>query len=457
MRRRRLSLAAMVGAAVLVGSAVPAAADHGDRPHTSNLKAMGHLEAPASFLEATPEGVNTDLAFWGNRIFQGTYNGFRIIHNAPGNPREISFTSCTGNQGDVVVWEDVLVRSWNSPAPAGATCDGEPVEEGFEGLHVFDISDVRDPTLVATVRTECGSHTATGVPDLANNRLLVYNNGSGPACPWMDIVTVPLGNPASASLLRTEALVDATRCHDVGVILGDVNLAACAAGDAANVFDIGDNQYPGGSLEDPVFLYSIREPGVGTGGNWHSAAFTWDGEVLVLGWEPGGGALAECEATDPDVKKSMFFYDARTGEKLGQWTLPRAQTAEENCTIHNYNIVPLRDRYVAVSGNYQAGTWVTDFTDPANPFVIAYSDPDPLVPEQLGGAWSSYWYNGFIYESSITEGLNVFRLRGNDLAGARHVSHLNPQTQEFSFPVRTDGKGRGNAGGRGQGKGSGRA
>ena len=444
--RRHLAIA-VISAAALVGTAAPAAADHADRPSTKNIKAMGHLEAPASFLpgQDSPAGVNTDLAFWGNLIFQGTYNGFRIIHNAPGNPKEISFTTCTGNQGDVVVYEDVLVRSWNSPAPAGATCDGQPVPTGFEGLHVFDISDPEDPVLVAAVRTPCGSHTATGVPDPANNRLLIYNNPSSTLCPWMEIVTVPLDDPAGARILRNEPLVGTTRCHDVGVILGDVNLAACAAGDAANVYSIGGPR--GGSLEDPLFLYTIREPGVGTGGNWHSAAFTWDGEVLVLGWEPGGGAAAECEATDPAVRRTMFFYDTQTGAKLGQWVLP-PQSGTENCTIHNYNIVPLKDRYVVVSGNYQAGTWVTDFTDPANPFVIAYSDPGPLTPTQLGGAWSSYWYNGFIYESSITEGLNVFKVTGNDLAGARHLHHMNPQTQEFSYAMDLSG-----GPGKGQGRG----
>ena len=434
MRRRRLTIIGLLGAFALVLTGASATADHGSRPQSKNLHAMGHLEAEGSFLTSPPRGINSDLAFWGNLIFQGTYEGFRIVHNAPGNPREISFTECQGNQGDVVVYEDVLVRSWNSPAPEGVACDGQPVPAGFEGLHVFDISNVRNPELVATIETECGSHTATGVPDPDKGRLLVYNNGSSPACPWFEVVEVPLADPASATILRTEPLVDATRCHDVGVILGDVNLAACAAGDAANVFDIGDNEFAGGSLEDPVFLYSISEPGVGVGGNWHSAAFTWDGEVLVLGWEPGGGARAECEASDDPVKKSMFFYDAQTGDKLGQWTLPRAQTAEENCTIHNFNLVPLEDRYVVVSGNYQAGTWVTDFTDPANPLVIAFSDPAPLQPTQLGGAWSSYWYNNFIYESSITEGLNVFRLSGKATAGAKKLHHLNPQTQEFSLP-----------------------
>jgi hypothetical protein len=50
----------------------------------------------------------------------------------------------------------------------------------------------------------------------------------------------------------------------------------------------------------------------------------------------------------------MFFYDASTGAKLGTWVLP-APGAAENCTIHNYNLVPLRDgNDVVVSGNYQA-------------------------------------------------------------------------------------------------------
>jgi hypothetical protein len=155
----------------------------------------------------------------------------------------------------------------------------------------------------------------------------------------------------------------------------------------------------------------------------------------VLGWEPGGGAEPECQTTDPDVDKSLFFYDARTGAKLGQWVLPRGQDgAGENCTVHNYNIVPLRSgRYVAVGGHYQAGTWVTDFTDPANPVTVGWSDPPAIAPADLGGAWSSYWYNNFIYESDITEGLNVFRLSSPVTGGALRLDRLNPQTQEFSL------------------------
>jgi LVIVD repeat len=392
--------------------------------------------------------ANSDLAFWGKYAFQGHYTGFRILDiSSPAKPKQISFTECFGNQGDVVVWGDILVRSWNSPATGTGSsqlsCDGEPVPLGFEGLHVFDISDKTNPELVGEVELSsrpeadaagCGSHTATLVPDLANDRVLIYNQTSGGPCPFISIIEIPLDDPGSASFLRNEPLEEADACHDSGVILGDVMKLACASHDHANVYSLGGPD--GGSLEDPEFLYTVSEPGVGEGGNWHSAAFTWDGEVLVLGWEPGGGSLPECEATDPDVKKSWFFYDADDGSKIGQFVLPRPQTAEENCTIHNYNIVPTDKRYVLVGGNYQAGFSVVDFTDPANAKEVAYADPAPLVPTQLGGDWSTYWYNGRIYESDITRGLLVWRLSDRVDAGARKLDHLNPQTSETSFELK---------------------
>jgi hypothetical protein len=91
---------------------------------------------------------------------------------------------------------------------------------------------------------------------------------------------------------------------------------------------------------------------------------------------------------------------------------------------------------VLTTGTYQAGTWVVDFTNPAKPRTVAWSDPPPIpcctspfLPLSLGGAWGSYWYNNFIYETNITEGLNVFRLSSFVTAGARKRAFLNPQTQ----------------------------
>jgi hypothetical protein len=128
---------------------------------------------------------------------------------------------------------------------------------------------------------------------------------------------------------------------------------------------------------------------------------------------------------------------------LGTWVLPRPQSNIENCTLHNFNVVPMNsDRDILVHGSYQSGTSVVDFTDPANAVELAYSDPPAIPPPggpfcggtgcEIGGVWSSYWYNGFIYETSITEGLNIFRFSGNATAKAVKLSHLNPQTQEFT-------------------------
>jgi hypothetical protein len=164
---------------------------------------------------------------------------------------------------------------------------------------------------------------------------------------------------------------------------------------------------------------------------WHSGQFSFDGAITVMGWEPGGGEEPACEATDPAVDKSIFFFDTATGALLGTWVLPRPQSATENCTIHNFGIVPTAKHNVLVTGNYQAGTWVVDFTDPSRPYTVAWSDPPPIDPAHftLGGAWGSYWYNGIIYETNITEGLNLFRLSDRVTAGARHQPFLNPQTQ----------------------------
>jgi hypothetical protein len=453
--RRAIVLAASLS---LLGLPGVAAADHATNPHTPNMIAKGHSPHPATFL-GEPDGVrhvSSDIAFQGRLAFQGNYDGFRIIDiEDPDNPQELLHQRCNGDQGDIYVQGDFLVRSWNSPKTVARTCDGDTVPAGWEGVHVFDISNLADPELVASVELPCGSHTLTGAGTSGGNAIIYSNNSSSSGCAdgtqvnddpvgdFMDVIAVPVANPAGASLIHREPLAGPTTavrtgCHDAGAILGSVNKVACASADTINVFDIGANSTPGGTPEDPVLLYTISEPGVGqagTNGRWHSATFTWDGEVIAAGWEPGGGAAPECETTDPDVDKSMFFYDADTGAKLGQWTLPRGQDgASENCTIHNYNVVPLRSgRYVVVGGHYQAGTWAVEFTDPANPVTLGWSDPPAIAPPDLGGAWSSYWYNNFIYESSITEGLNVFRLEGSATGGAIRLSHLNPQTQEFSL------------------------
>lgn len=180
--------------------------------HSKNLHPMGFSERSVPLSGPGSTVINSDLAFWGRHAIQGTYHGFRIIDvSRPAQPREIvDYTGCatgtdTANQGDVVVWDGILVRSWNSPAPEeGAACGDVAVPPFGEGVHVFDISDQADPVPLAFVPTRCGSHTASGVPDLANHRLLIYNSPSSgsPRCRGIDLIEVPLGDPQAASQLR---------------------------------------------------------------------------------------------------------------------------------------------------------------------------------------------------------------------------------------------------------------
>jgi hypothetical protein len=142
--------------------------------------------------------------------------------------------------------------------------------------------------------------------------------------------------------------------------------------------------------------------------------------------------------------KSYFFFDTDSGKPLGKWTLTRPQLQTENCTLHNYNIVPTKHDDILVHGSYQSGIGVLDFSNPANAREIAYADPKPLpVPPapatlQIGGDWGSYFYNGKIYESDITRGMYVWDFDDRDADRAVRLRHLNPQTQEFTIGAKKD-------------------
>ena len=110
--------------------------------------------------------------------------------------------------------------------------------------------------------------------------------------------------------------------------------------------------------------------------------------------------------------------------------LTRAQSAAENCAIHSLAVMPTKKRDVLVAGALQAGTWVVDFTDPAQPKTLAWSDPRPLADTlAFGGAWASAWYNGVVYESNVTKGLKAYFPSRKVLPRGAWLPILNPQSQ----------------------------
>lgn len=455
-RTRRVLIVPVIGVLLLLLGAPPGNADHGTRTITGPLVALGDSEklipADPSNTHLGPNGLTiSDLAFWGDRAYQGGWHGFRIIDiSNPSAPVEVlDYEDCGPNftgQGDIVVWDrdnngvaDLLVWATNSAASANPTpppallprtCDGDPVPDTFEGIIIFDITDETDPDVLGMLETVNGTHTLTAVPDTANNRLLIYSNSS--AGNGFEVIEIPLADPGSPTLLRTEGARGS--CHDVSVFLGDVMRTICAGGNGTTVYS--NDPADGGSLTNPIELYSFDDSRDGAQALAHSAAFTYDGERFVIGHEPGGGSGANCFTAKID--RTLFYYDLDSGSLLGTYVLPE-QGPTENCTTHNYNFIPaLNGKDILVSGHYQAGTWIVDFTNPANIQTIASADPPPLDPNALilGGAWSTYWYNGHAYESEITKGLHIFEVNIPEAqpGGFRPETFSNPQTQMESIP-----------------------
>jgi hypothetical protein len=389
----------------------------------------------------------SDVALWGRTAYVGDYRGFRIIDvSEPDDPVVLSDVDCNGQQHDVTVWDDLMFLSVDRPItepPCGP--DTPPGVIGFEGILIFDVSDPTAPTFVKEVATDCGSHTHTLIPDRDRDRVLLYVSSYpasffgptpyGTDCRRLDdtgeplghskisVVEVPLGSPGDASVIAEPRLpmsdfrgIPGYRgCHDIGVFTG-IDRAAAACLEEAQIWDISDPL-------NPVVLQRIDEPDVDI---YHSGAFSWDGRVAIFGDEFEGGFGAGCPDPSSMVGRA-WFHDAATGGLLSSFMIPRPQGGEI-CTVHNYNVIPVRGRNILVSAWNLGGTSVIDFTDPTAPREIGFVD----VQETFGGRgpWSSYWYNGYIYVTDRGRGLDIKLLSDRVRAGAKRFPYLNAQTQE---------------------------
>jgi hypothetical protein len=388
-----------------------------------------------------PQGgtINTDLAFWGHLAFQGNYDGVRIVDiSNPSAPVEVGDLRCHGPQNDISVWGHLVFLSVDHPQTSSG-CDSENAvvprdPSTFEGIRIVDASDPAAPRLIATVPTDCGSHTHTLVPDIARNRVLLYVSSypllPGPHCGHgaeadpqhrkISIVAVPLDAPETARLVATPR-IDAPAwlpdpkvsagvgCHDITVFL-PLHLAAASCMSEGQLWDIRNPLVP-------RVLSHIRNKAIFF---WHSAAFTWDGKYVAFGDESFPGS---CNNPKRDRSGRIWIYrvaDSRT--PVASFTIPRPQ-AGEICSAHMFDFVPVKGRYLLVSSWYEGGADVIDMTSPSRPRELASFDPE-------GNDWAAYWYDGHVYSSDWNRGLDVLGISGIDVSRARKVGHLNPQTQE---------------------------
>jgi hypothetical protein len=462
--------------------------------------------------------TNSDLAFSGNHLFVGNYNG--IAFYDVDNPKQIKLRAslvCPGGQGDVSVYGHLLFMSAEAvngridcgtqgiPLPAGyvpppppppaPTAPGAPPArvrrpppppspDRFRGVRIFDISDLSNPKQVAAVQSCRGSHTHSLLIDPKDkDNVYIYISGTGnvrqeeelagcsggdpsanpnTALFRIDIIKVPLAHPEQAKIVSSPRIFSDTQsgainglwkggnhgdgtqttsatnqCHDI-TLYSALGLAAGACSGNGILLDISDPVHP-------VRIDAVNDPNYAF---WHSANFSNDGTKVLFTDEWGGGGQPRCRATDPMNwgADAIFTLSNRKLTLASYYKMPAPQTENENCVAHNGSLVPIPGRDVEVQAWYQGGVSVVDFTDAKHPIEIAYFDRGPIdsTKRAMGGQWSTYWYNGYIYGSEIARGVDVFKLVPNkfitqneiDAANQVHFDELNVQNQpKIAWPA----------------------
>jgi hypothetical protein len=454
------------------------------------------MPKPEQLMMAQLAFANSDLAFRGKYLFQGNFYGVNIYDiSNPAKAQLVTSMVCPGGQGDVSVYKNLMFMSVEMPngridcgiqgfPPAPAPAAGKaqmaplpaPQKERFRGVRIFDISDIRSPKQVAAVQTCRGSHTHTLVVDPKDkNNVYIYVSGTSfvrqseelPGCSGeapdkdpntslfrIEVIKVPVAAPQNAKVVssprvfmdpRTGALnalssggshatekpTDSDQCHDI-TVYSEKGLAAGACSGNGIVLDIKDPVNPKrlDAVNDPNYAY------------WHSASFSNDGTKVVFTDEWGGGMGARCRPNDPNVwgANALFHLQDNKLKFASYYKLPAAQGNNENCVAHNGSLIPVPGRDIKVQAWYQGGISVMDFTDASHPVEIAYFDRGPIDPKMLvlGGAWSTYWYNGHVYSSEIARGLDILELSPSefltqneiDAAKTVQVAELNVQNQQ---------------------------
>ena len=227
------------------------------------------------------------------------------------------------------------------------------------------------------------------------------------------------------------------QCHDI-TVYPDIGLAGGACGGYGLLLDIKDVAKPQRIDQAADINMSF----------WHSATFSNDGSKILFSDEWGGGTQPRCRDTDKLEWGADALFAIDSNKKMqfkSYYKMPAPQTSFENCVAHNGSLIPIPGREVMVQGWYQGGISIFDWSDLSKPQEIAYYDRGPVDSTRLisGGSWSVYWYNGYLVNSEIARGLDIYELvpspliSQNEIDAAKTVKfdYLNAQEQrKFVWP-----------------------
>jgi len=241
---RRLFIAALAFAMPLSAQQVPAPGSPSPDPRVGlkpGIYDAGQAEWNMRLLSLTKptekfsQSINSDLAFFGHYVIQGSFDGFQVWDIAdPAHPTLRSSQYCPASQSDVSVYKNLLVVSSESNS-GRLDCGDQGIKdtvsaERIRGVRLFDISDLDHPKYITNVQTCRGSHTHSLLVDPKDKaNVYVYISGSAtPRSPKelagctsstpdkdansplmrLEVIKVPLAHPEQAAVVSSAKIFE---------------------------------------------------------------------------------------------------------------------------------------------------------------------------------------------------------------------------------------------------------
>lgn len=339
-----------------------------------NLELVSNTPPPKDFVGS----VSSDLAFKGNYVVQGNYNGIIIWDMTnPASPKLVNEYICPASQSDVSVYGDLLFVSGEG-LEGRLDCGSEGVQdrvsdERLRGIRIFDISDVENPEYIANVQTCRGSHTHSVLKDPKDDEnIYIYISGSAMVRPEEELpgcsAAMPNEDPNSA-LFRIEVIKVPLDAPEESAIVSSPRIFDDLAPPPSHEPSPEDVAKLERMRAEGKNVYLVREAG------------PWVGSVREV---PEGLASRLLEMykeeqgiTDDPTEAQMVAFR----ESIGDWVYSMRE--EEEYGPNQCHDITLYPEIGLAGGACDGYGLLLDISDPVNPVRI-----DQVADENF-----SYWHN----------------------------------------------------------------
>ncbi|MFT6804422.1 MAG: hypothetical protein ACJA2H_001440 [Nitriliruptoraceae bacterium] len=352
----------------------------------------------------------------------------------PKNPELLATVSCGGFHSDVAIYENYAIQAWDGTT---RSCDADDpanrngVENAMnQGSKGLRIYDITDPADPVMV-ARYGKDE--GIPSGVHN--ITVNADAGLV--YLNMAEFNAGNPpwGYVDMNDPELPVTIKSIRDWSPTAAD----GCHDGGIAPTREL--FACPGitasyiwdiSDPRNPTEVAYIPNPAISIhhGGRW-----TPDEQTLVLGDELAGAAAATpCSGGANTVTPTgaAWFYNATVAEApvlSGVFSTP--DTDGDFCTTHFYGFQ--RDTTLMPMGMYDAGIEVVDYAAVADGLPGVPTSHAVFEPDE-SGFFSAYAWHGYVYGSSFEYGAT-----GKDLeADGRGLWIIKVDGIEDNEPVATD-------------------